>query len=110
MDNALLLQPLNMTTTLSDFSYKNNRNVIVRLANNGATGTGSNFAFSPCSFPTATLYMAQPVERLVNKALSHIEDIGEVLLPIDVELDRFVDDLVEQSYLESAVSPLTRTV
>ena len=83
---------------------------IIRLVDHEATGTGSICLSITNDILTGSTYKAPAVEKLFTKGTSHIEEIGDILPPINQELDAFVDNLIDQAYGEIKVTPLTRIV
>lgn len=109
--NTIPILVASALSTATVAGYAEDRDtIVIRLVEHEATGTGSISEIPFTDLPTAATYTASPVENLVNKAVNHIDRIGKALLPVDEELDRFVDALVEQSYADDDARPLTRSV
>ena len=82
--------------------------LISKIIQSGSTQTASPWV--TCSVPTATVYSPNEIEELLYKTFEYIDRSSNVILPIDNQLDYFVDSLVNESLAKQEITPLSRSV
>lgn len=75
---------------------------IVRFVEQNATPT--SFDASNYTIPTGSFYEIDYIGEIINSSLQFINDIP--VLPIDIEMDDFVEALINSTYADTVIVPL----
>ena len=111
LNKALSSLPIVLTTGLTGCQFAAADDAyIVRLLSDESTTSGEPIRAQLVDFPTASVYLAHPVEETIYAATSHIQKLASALPEVDEELNNLVDSLVEGYFSQQQVSPISRNI